>query len=347
MDKNKKLTYILTFDYELFGSGKGCVFENLINPTNKILDILNVYKVNATFFLEYLEIEAIINRANQFPENQFFKSEKEAIEAQIKRMVGDGHDIQLHLHPQWYRATYCDNNWKLDFDLWRFSSLPVRSSRNNTPSKLSLLHDGKRFLENLIRKYNPDYKCMGFRAGGYNLGFSESSYNALSESGFKYDSSLCPGYVSNTKLSAFDYSTYQSDLIFSLNEHVIEFPLLTLECGFLKKLSLSRIYSNLKYHKIKKVQGGIPINENEAVINGISHSNSNFDICLSSRWQIKSFMKKSLEKENPVSTLIGHPKDYSCFSPMKFIIKSIIKNKGKFKTMTQQFYANHTKQSSS
>ena len=47
------MNLILTFDYELFGSGQGEVFKHLVKPTNYILDTLDELEIKATFFIEY------------------------------------------------------------------------------------------------------------------------------------------------------------------------------------------------------------------------------------------------------------------------------------------------------
>ncbi|KGY10116.1 hypothetical protein [Vibrio sinaloensis] len=329
------LSYCLTFDYELFGSGKGCVFQHLVDPTNKILDLLYQFDVKATFFIEQLEVKAIIDRANCYLNNQRYQDEANAIYAQLARMLREGHDLQLHLHPQWCGAVYRDNSWRLNFDYWRFSSLPERNECNGQPSKLDLLIQGKAYLEELLKGYSSNYECIGFRAGGYNLGFGESTYRALKDAGIVYDSSLCPGYVTNSQFSAFDYSNVSSAKPFQLPNGLVEYPLVTSSSSIFSKLSIARLYSNFKNRKHKMLSGGRGLTSNEPPILGKASANSNFDVCLSSSLQVKNFFSITINRNHYTTVLIGHPKDYSLFSPLEKIIRKSHDYGVKFKTMTE------------
>lgn len=333
------LNYCLTFDYELFGSGKGCVFKNLVEPTSKILDLLKQSNVKATFFIEQLEIKAIIDRANEFPNNDVYQREAQAISEQLERMLKEGHDLQLHLHPQWFEAEYKSNSWILNFDYWRFSSLPIKSDDKATPSKFNLLIQGKQYLEGLLNPISSDYQCIGFRAGGYNLGFDESTYRAFKDAGILYDSSLCPGYVTHSKLSAYNYSNYKTDAVFSLPYGTVEFPLLTKFSSLRERLSFARIFSALKSKRLKKVEGGFePSCDNSKAT---ASANANFDVCLSSRIEINYFFKHMLNKVDTTTVLIGHPKDYSIFSPLASIIHRLKKEGFTPQTMTDLWKYNH------
>ncbi len=105
------VNYILTFDYEMFGSGKGSIQKHLIEPTNKIISLLKKRGVKATFFVEQLEIDAIIALRNNYAEDSQEYEDSLAVERQILYLAEQGHDIQLHLHPQWFNAKYIDKHW--------------------------------------------------------------------------------------------------------------------------------------------------------------------------------------------------------------------------------------------
>ena len=324
------ITYILTFDYELFGSGKGSVKKHLVEPTNKILKTLDKSGIKATFFVEQLELSALINLKNEFPKNSREYNNAELLEQQLFNIVDKGHDIQLHLHPQWYGAKYVNGLWQLNFSWWRFSALPYRTSEEGIPGKYDLIKDGKEWLEELIRKIKPDYQCVAFRAGGYNVGADKSSVDALLNNGIQLDSSVCPGYFSNSSLSKYDYTAVDHTLSFwraseslllkSDNEDkasCLQLPLITVSSTLLEKLSLARIYATLVNKKYKSIKFSRPI-KNATPANEEALKNTNFDVCLSSGLQIKGLIKAVHENNEVVTpvTLIGHPKDFSCFSPL-------------------------------
>lgn len=334
------LKYILTFDYELFGSGKGCVIKHLINPTNAILKELDVLGVKATFFVEQLEVDSIISLKHSFAIGTKEYNNAVLLEEQILDIVKRGHDVQLHLHPQWFNAKYKGGQWELNFNWWRFSALPYRTSVDGIPGKYDLLKSGKSSLEKLVRQVKPEYECTAFRAGGYNIGEDKTTIDALVKTGFLVDSSICPGFYSDSVLSQYDYTGVSSKLDFwkssdSLyrpgegSKHIVELPLITIRSSILSKISIARIVNVIKNHAYKAISYTGNINTGfipRAKTFPKKTTNSNFDVCLSSRLQIKAFnlkLNQSLKKKQSFVVLIGHPKDYSRFSPMRKILKEI------------------------
>jgi len=339
--KGRSLSYILTFDYELFGSGKGDVFKHLINPTKSILAILKKLNIKATFFVEQLEVDAIIDLKNCFAPESYEHMQAIAVEQQLADIIQQGHDIQLHLHPQWVNAQYIEGHWQLNFDWWRFSALPYRSDNSGIPGRYDLIKQGKASLEKRLQKLNPDYQCTAFRAGGYNIGNDKQSIDALINNGIKLDSSVCPGFFSSSSFSNYDYTAvdeqmpyWQSSysLLIPSNSPVaqcLELPLLSIRSTFTEKLSLARLYSQIKNRHLKK----LPLKrellsqpENPEML-----TNANFDVCLSSRTQIKRFINQSqrlneIHGDDALITLIGHPKDFSIFSPLTRILCILEKN---------------------
>lgn len=48
-------TLLFTLDYELYGNGSGDVFKHIIEPTDKILGIVEKYNAKLTIFFEVIE----------------------------------------------------------------------------------------------------------------------------------------------------------------------------------------------------------------------------------------------------------------------------------------------------
>ncbi len=331
--------YILTFDYELFGSGKGDVIRHLVEPTYKILRLLSLLDIKATFFVEQLEVDAIIDLKHEFPVGSKEYNDAISLEQQLTKMVVAGHDIQLHLHPQWYQAKYSNKRWYLNFQWWRFSSLPNKASNSQEPSKVTLLAQGKASLENFIRKIKRSYTCNAFRAGGYNIGTDKETITALLSSGFKLDSSICPGYLCTQGLSQYDYtgaplnrSYWLSDTSLNIPKSnqtnaiasIIELPLLTAKSNLVSKISIARLFNAIRNRSFKAISYKSNTRINTQVER--SKANTNFDVCLASFTEIRKFNKKISALDNSqdnVITLIGHPKDFNFFSPMERILSKI------------------------
>lgn len=119
----------------------------------------------------------------RFPELQALADEWEELATDSFR---EGHDIQLHLHPQWMNAEYQGQGvWNLrgDWSIINYPSLQVRA----------LLVSGKEFLETLLRKVDPAYSCVSFRAGSWCAAPSDSLFPILAELGFVFDMSIVAG----------------------------------------------------------------------------------------------------------------------------------------------------------
>ena len=289
------------------------------------------YDIKATFFIEQLEVEAIISRGEKAGSESVFYLEAQLLKKQIHHMVLEGHDLQLHLHPQWYDAQYNHCDWDLNYNWWRFSSLPFRHQNDGTPGRYDLLCAGKKYLEDLIRPIKSGYECIAFRAGGYNIGLDDITDNALIESGFKIDSSVCPGFYVDSELSRYDFSrqtNFKPAPFLSSStkkSQVIEYPLVTLKSNFFKRISTPRIYTKLINNKFKNINcSGLKVGSKHVKPHCLKNiKNSNFDVCLSSRLQINDFLQQIKNSKSSHTVLIGHPKDYSVFSPFEYILRKL------------------------
>lgn len=341
------MSNILSFDYELFGSGKGCVFANLINPTKSILKILSKFNIKATFFIEIFEVEAVIELKHKYAPDSYEFQAAVALEMQIDEMVYAGHDLQLHLHPQWLNASYEYGTWHLNHDLWRFSSLPDSETKDGLPSKSLAIEIGVRQLQNRVRRINPCYVCHSFRAGAYNLGDTRSSIRALIDNGIRIDSSVCHGFFAHSALSQYDYTTtdkYKSywfsfDSILNgsdsleSSEQCLEIPMVTINSSFFERLSMARMLATIKNRRYKGVNYNINLSRKLPSRPDLI-ANSNFDVCLSSIRQVKRFQELIIDCNPDYVVLIGHPKDFTFFSPLRLILKKYL-HKSTFVTFDQ------------
>ena len=77
---------LFTFDYELFlGSKSGSVKNCLINPTNKLLSVLEKYNHKSIFFIDFTYLTKLYLIKNKY--DSALKDWK-LIEDQIKNTVG-------------------------------------------------------------------------------------------------------------------------------------------------------------------------------------------------------------------------------------------------------------------
>lgn len=244
---------VLTLDYELYGDGTGDVFRHMVEPTKRILKICEQNEVRISVFFEVMEY---IRLKAQWEAGNHMGYEKDpigAIETQIKSLAKAGHDVQLHVHPQWFSAEYVDGQWKVDLSNWRladFSGPPGYGIEE-------LLRECKETLEGLIRQVIPSYRCTILRAGAYNIVPSKDVYRAMVNVGLKVDSSVYPGGYETGNLSRYDFRAAPlsedlwpvdpSDFCHSgHSSQVLEIPVFALTRRRIAKLSINRIRSYLQ-----------------------------------------------------------------------------------------------------
>jgi hypothetical protein len=107
MSQRKSL--LLTFDYELFlGNRSGSVRRCLIDPTNRVLEILDRHRASGLFFIDTLYLA----RLEKEP-SAACRSDLQDIRHQLEQIIRKGHSIGLHIHPHWLDAVYepADHNW--------------------------------------------------------------------------------------------------------------------------------------------------------------------------------------------------------------------------------------------
>jgi hypothetical protein len=203
---------ILSLDYEIFGNGSGDVMHDIIQPTSRLLSICDKHDAKMTIFFEVGEYWAFKQYDSQLRKDLGYspceQMKKQAIDA-IRR----GHDIQLHLHPQWISAEYVNSRWKLCNSYWRLADLPDGLGNiNQITSITGALYTGKQTLENMIKSEKADYECTCFRAGGFYAQPSQNIINAMKQIGLTADSSVVKGYRINSPFEV-DYSFVETEKI--------------------------------------------------------------------------------------------------------------------------------------
>ncbi|MBL3528745.1 MAG: hypothetical protein JMN27_11245 [gamma proteobacterium endosymbiont of Lamellibrachia anaximandri] len=219
---NQPAQLILTVDYEVFGDGSGQPRPCVLGSTERILAIAESRGVPLTLFVEALEFAAM-------EREPACHAQSDAVRLQLTEALARGHDLQLHLHPQWWDAKLDPaGSWQLDLSRWRIGDLPFQEVAG-------LLEQGKVWLEELGRQQRPDYRCIAFRAGGWCIQPSALVLAALSDQGILIDSSVAPGLRNATAGEWSDFRDVpdlpfwnaDQDLAAPVSRGVWEFPILT------------------------------------------------------------------------------------------------------------------------
>lgn len=188
---NKKTSIFLTIDYELFlGKNTGSVINCMIRPLDMLIEILDNYKIKATIFVD----AAYLIKVNELKHRyKSLEKDYELILKQIQRLSENGHDIQLHIHPQWLYSEYSVNGWKIETQPYKLSDLEPSDAK-------TLFAKAKSLLEQIINK--PIYV---FRAGGYSLQTYTGYAELFSENGILIDSSVLKGAVTKSDFQEYDF----------------------------------------------------------------------------------------------------------------------------------------------
>lgn len=177
---------LLTLDYEIFGNGTGDVQSHLIKPTEEILRIAKKHNIPITLMVDICEYWAFKNEETSGNLPTGFLPAR-WIEEQLINCIQNNHDIQLHCHPQWLNYSYnpTKNEWILNFDHWRTSSLSYEQA-------YKMFSEGKTTLENLLKPYKSNYECLAFRAGALSIQPEKHILEALRDANFKIDTTSAP-----------------------------------------------------------------------------------------------------------------------------------------------------------
>jgi len=116
-----------------------------------------------------------------------------------------GQDMQLHVHPQWSDCSYQDGKWTLTGD-WSILDYPRDHAKR-------LLETSKAYLEALIKRVDPSYRCVSFRSGSWCIAPSPHILEILVELGIILDVSIVGGVKYDTNRIQLDYSRCEESFL--------------------------------------------------------------------------------------------------------------------------------------
>ena len=214
----------ITLDYELFLDDRvGTVQCSLVKPMREFDKVCQQHGVRATIFVDAAYLLRLTQLKGQWPTLQ---QDYDDTVANIQWLETQGHDIELHIHPQWYYSTYDEAGWHLDWEHYKLSTAPYKESKR-------LFTQSKQLLDAIIGR-----KTQVFRAGGYSI--QQFNYpDCFLENGILADSSVLTGRKVLSETHYYDYSNapfdtyrFSSDILKAEEEgSFIEFPISCFKCS--------------------------------------------------------------------------------------------------------------------
>ena len=169
---------IFTVDYEIYGNGEGSLRELVYERGEKLKPVFQKWNARCVVFVEAAEFEIIGSERTDPAIN--------LVERQIREFHGEGFEIGLHLHPQWYNAEYGNGSWHLDYGEYNLCRL--------SPDRIDQIIDRSiAYLRKVLAA--PGFCPLSFRAGNWLLQPTRTVSKALAEKGIKIDSSVFKGGV--------------------------------------------------------------------------------------------------------------------------------------------------------
>ena len=189
-------------DWELRGNGAGDPRRIQFRPMRELVGIFNRYGVRGSFNAEVMQQLTFRKFEDRHPELKELADEWDAI---VRETYSQGHDIQLHIHPQWRDADYEEGRWRLKAD-WNIL--------NHEPEKaMEMMRAGRDYLENLLRPIDPSYACVSFRSGAWCIAPSKHILNQLVELGLALDISIVGGVRYETRNVSLDYTQCEESFL--------------------------------------------------------------------------------------------------------------------------------------
>lgn len=333
----------ITFDYELFmGENYKDEREILINPTQKLALMLNELGISATFFADV----CCPMRYRQLEKTEFPKM----FDNQLVELISLGHDVQLHIHPNWLTATDVGSNVVFDRNSYRIHNW---AGENEDYGKVAeIINYGKEYLNNVLLPEFPEYKCIAFRAGGYCLQPEKNISDILYDAGIRIDSSVCMGFSYCGGGMYYDYREYPSapNLYFNsefglydankekLNKGIFEIPVFgyrTLPYRMLASKLNSKISTapengiGMKLEHLPQKKHN-PVSRIKQILSASNMLTFDFYNSKSMIYMIKRIKKEYACSENDIYiSIIAHPKAQSDehINNMKEVCEKVLKDK--------------------
>jgi len=184
----------LTDDWELRGNGSGDIEQIQFRAMRELLDLYDSHGVKSTFNAEVMQ-QLTFRRLQD--SHTHLKPLADEWDEHVRLAFARGHDIELHVHPQWSKFSFENNRWILKGDWSLLNYEPEQS--------YAMLAASKAYLQQLLAPLDPNYRCVSFRSGSSAVAPSAFLLGQLAELGIVFDMSLIQGLHVNTRNLQLDY----------------------------------------------------------------------------------------------------------------------------------------------
>ncbi len=326
------MNVFITMDYEVFfGEKSGSVNKCMVEPANELMKLAASNSFRITFFWDIGHFLALQKFAIRFPElSQYVK----AIRLQVEKMIREGHDVQLHIHPHWEKAIWENCEWKMNLENhYKLSDFPENE-------RIDVFAKYKRALEEITK-----VPTKVFRAGGWCIQPFTDFQTLFLEHDIRIDSSVMPGAhwqseqynIDFRKISSMEPYAFSTDVCqIDLNGDFTEYPISTRFYSplfFWKLYVLGRLFP--AEHKMWGDGNFIaqPGGKKELLTKGKLHHVSTDGFFAA---ELENSFRSGMKQKQENMVIIGHPKSLTKYSLKKLAEFTARKDQNKrFMTLSE------------
>ena len=321
-----------TLDYELFlGAASGSVEKCLVESGRRLSDIALSHGAHFTIFVDTTYLVRLKEPA---PEHDDLGKDYETVCAELEKLSADGHDLQLHIHPQWAFSDYIADSWNLDTKHYKLSDIDADTAHR-------LFGEGCEIIKILSGK-----APVGFRAGGFSAQPTDMLRELFIAHGLRIDSSVYPGNVYHSKQQDYDYSESPMGRIYSFDDDIVkespgrflELPLTVHKVSpmFYWRLVSQRL-SRRQCHR--RIGDGISVKTiKSSIFNRLVHRSNGFATIDESKISyLMTAYREAKKRGDKVFCVIGHPKLATEYSLRMFdkVLGRMAADGAVFRTLSQ------------
>jgi hypothetical protein len=170
------IDFLFTLDYEIYGNGSGDLAGLVYEPGERLKEIFRKWNCRLVAFVEVAELEKI--------EAHGTDPAIDRVKRQIREFYLEGHEVALHLHPQWCNARYEQGRWRLDAGEYNLCTLPQARIEEIVTGALH-------YLRHVLDQ--PQFTPLSFRAGNWLFQPTRTAAGVLARQGIRVDSSVFKG----------------------------------------------------------------------------------------------------------------------------------------------------------
>ncbi|MGA2748446.1 MAG: hypothetical protein ABSG59_06690 [Verrucomicrobiota bacterium] len=178
---------VLSVDYEIFGNGSGDVLRHVVQPADSMARICREHGAPLTIFFEAEEYHSFVEFRQPLTQALGYDPAQK-IADQVAALAAQGHDLQLHLHPEWVGARFQNGQWLLHRDKRTVDDLFDSQEETNR-----YIASRKKLLEDLLAPSAANRSVTAYRAGAFSAQPGAKLLAALAASGILIDSSVVKG----------------------------------------------------------------------------------------------------------------------------------------------------------